>query len=128
MRYIKCGICGFEMGTLKEIKKKVLLTSEARDFLNTVAEDVHERFTMICRKIEQYGYLVSPYGEKIEGENGLFAMRILSGNNVRFFYFYMDDSIYVWVLNGYEKRSRKVPKNEIRKALRIKRQLESADE
>ena len=116
------------MKTPEEIKKKVALTQEAREFLCSLSEDVHEQFTMICRKLEKYGFLVSPYGEKVEGQDNLFAIRILTGNNVRFFYFYVDESIRVWVLSGYEKRSRKIPANEIKKALQIKQRLEAENE
>ena len=112
----------------EEIKKKIALAPEAKEFLLTLSEDVHEQFTMICRKLEKYGFLVSPYGEKVEGEENLVAIRILTGNNVRFFYFYVDESMRIWVLNGYEKRSRKIPKGEIRKAILIKQRLEAENE
>ncbi len=110
------------------IKKRIALTPEAKGFLLSLSQDVHEQFTMICRKLEKDGFLVSPYGEKVEGHNSLFAIRILSGNNVRFFYFYVDNSMRIWVLSGYEKRSKKIPQSEIKKALAIKQRLEAENE
>lgn len=104
-------------------KKKVALTDEARAFLLTLEDDVHEQFTMICRKLEEYGYLVAPYGEKVAGQDGLFVIRILTGNNVRFFYCYIDKSVEVWALSGYEKRSRKIPGDEVKRALNIMKSL-----
>lgn len=50
------------------------------------------------------GRLESPWGEKVEGEENLFAIRIRKGGNARFFYAY-DDGTAVWILNGYETRS-----------------------
>ena len=110
------------------IKKKIALTDEAREFLFSLPEDIHEQFTMICRRLEKDGFLVSPYGEKVEGYDNLFAIRIVSGDNVRFFYFYVVDSIRIWVLNGYTKKKKKIPKNEILKALAIKQRLEAENE
>jgi len=112
----------------EEIKKKIALTPEAKEFLLSLSEDVHEQFTMICRKLEKYGFLVAPYGEKVDGYDNLFAIRIISGNNVRFFYFYVVDSIRIWVLNGYEKKKKKIPKNEIQKALAIKQRMEAEND
>lgn len=84
---------------------------------------MHEQSTTICRKLEEYGYLVAPYDEKIAGQDGLFVIRILTGNNVRFFYFYIDKSVEVWVLSRYEKRSWKIPSDEIKRALKIMKSL-----
>jgi hypothetical protein len=110
------------------IKKKIALTNEAREFLFTLEQGVKEQFTMICRMLEKHGFLIAPYGEKVEGHDNLFALRIVSGNNVRFFYFYVDKSDKIWILDGYEKRTRKIPASQIKNALQIKKRLEAEDE
>ncbi len=58
--------------------------------------------------------------EKIS-EN-LFAMRIMTAANERFFYCY-DDGITVYVLSGYTKKTAKIPKTELNRALAIKKGL-----
>lgn len=111
------------MKSSENTKKKVALTEEARIFLLSLDQEIKEQFTMLCRRLEKDGFLIWPYAEKLEGYADLFAMRIISGNNVRFFYFYVDRSEQIWVLSGYEKRTRKIPLAEVKKALRIKKEI-----
>jgi len=80
------------------------------------------QFVAIRRKLEEDGRLVSPYGEKVEGHDEIFAIRVRQGQNVRFFYCYADGDT-VWVLSGFEKKTPKTPPAEIRKALKIKKEL-----
>ena len=64
-----------------------------------------------------------PYGEKVEDETNLFAIRIRKGGNARFFYAY-DDGTAVWILNGYEKKTERIPKQELKRARQLKRKYE----
>jgi len=70
--------------------------------------------------LKRNGRLASPYGEKVEGEENLFAIRIRKGGNARFFYAY-DDGTAVWILNGYEKKTDRIPKRELKRARQLKR-------
>ena len=45
---------------------------------------------------------------------------LVFGGNARFFYCH-DDGAAVWILNGYEKKTEKIPLREIRQAKRLKR-------
>ena len=66
------------------------------------------------------GRLEYPWGEKVEGDANLFAIRIRKGGNARFFYAY-DDGTAIWILNGYEKKTERIPRRELRRARQLKR-------
>ena len=104
------------------VKKRTVLTKQAQEFAETMNNAAKMQFVLIRRKLEEDGRLVSPYGEKVEGRDDLFAIRIRHGQNVRFFYCYAVGDI-VWVLSGFEKKTEKTPPAEIRKALKIKKDL-----
>ena len=104
------------------VKKRTVLTKQAQEFAETMNNAAKMQFVLIRRKLEEDGRLVSPYGEKVEGRDDLFAIRIRHGQNVRFFYCYAVEDI-VWVLSGFEKKTEKTPPAEIRKALKIKKEL-----
>ena len=74
------------------MKKRTVLTKQAQEFAETMSDAAKMQFVLIRRKLEEDGRLVSPYGEKVEGHDELFAIR-------------------------------KTPPAEIRKALKIKREL-----
>ena len=58
--------------------------------------------------------------EVIRTEEAKQAMRIRKGGNFREFYAY-DDGVFVWLLNGYEKKSASIPRDELKRAKKLKR-------
>ena len=104
------------------VKKRTVLTKQAQEFAETMSDAAKMQFVLIRRKLEEDGRLVSPYGEKVEGHDELFAIRIRHGQNARFFYCYAVGDL-VWVLSGFEKKTEKTPPAEIRTALKVKKEL-----
>ncbi|MBQ6340521.1 MAG: type II toxin-antitoxin system RelE/ParE family toxin [Kiritimatiellae bacterium] len=100
--------------------KDTIETDECLAFFATMNEAEQDEYAHILLELHENGRLASPYGEKVEGETNLFAIRIRKGGNVRFFYAY-DDGTAVWILNGYEKKTEGIPKRELRRARRLKR-------
>ena len=100
--------------------KDIIETDESRDFHVTMNDEEKEEYDFIYWVLKRNGRLASPYGEKVEGEVNLFAIRIRKGGNARFFYAY-DDGTAVWILNGYEKKTENIPKRELKRARRLKR-------
>ena len=100
--------------------KDIIETDESRDFHVTMNDEEKEEYDFIYWMLKRNGRLASPYGEKVEGEVNLFAIRIRKGGNARFFYAY-DDGTAVWILNGYEKKTENIPKRELKRARRLKR-------
>jgi phage-related protein len=56
----------------------------------------------------------------IEGTNGLFEIRIKVGSDIFRIFCFFDEGKLVILLNGFQKKSDKTPKNEIEKAERLK--------
>lgn len=57
--------------------------------------------------------------EVIVGTDGLYEARIQLGSNIwRVFCFFDNDKLVI-LLNGFQKKTQKTPKNEIEKALRL---------
>ena len=103
--------------------KDVIETDESLDFFATMNEEEKAEYASILLELYENGRLSAPYGEKIAGDDNLFAIRIRKGGNARFFYAY-DDGTAVWILNGYEKKTESIPKRELRRARRLKRKYQ----
>jgi len=56
----------------------------------------------------------------IEGTEGLFEIRIKSGSDIFRIFCFFDEGNLVILLNGFQKKSDKTPRNEIEKAERLK--------
>lgn len=89
-----------------------------REFMDEQPQPVRAEYERIIDTLEKDGFLARPHGEKVEP--GLFAMRIMSGGNVRVFYVY-DDGVNVYGIHAYEKKSRTIPYHELVRARRMMR-------
>jgi len=56
----------------------------------------------------------------MEGTDGLFEMRIKVGSNIFRVFCFLDKGNLIIILNGFQKKTDKTPKNEIEKAVRLK--------
>lgn len=57
----------------------------------------------------------------LEGTDGLFEIRIKVGSDIFRVFCFFDKGKLVIVLNGFQKKSQKTPKNEIERAERLMR-------
>jgi phage-related protein len=55
----------------------------------------------------------------IESTNGLYKARIQLGSNIWRVFCFFDKGRLVILLNGFQKKTKKTPKNEIEKALNL---------
>ena len=100
--------------------KEIIETDEGHEFRVLLTEEESTEYSRIRFMLRRDGRLEYPWGEKVEGEANLFAIRIRKGGNARFFYAY-DDGTAVWILNGYEKKTESIPRRELKRAKHLKR-------
>ena len=100
--------------------KEIIETDECCEFRDTLTDEESTEYRRLRFVLRNNGRLEFPWGEKVEGETNLFAIRIRKGGNARFFYAY-DDGTAIWILNGYEKKTESIPKRELRRARQLKR-------
>jgi phage-related protein len=53
----------------------------------------------------------------LEGTNGLYEARVQLGSNIWRVFCFFDDGKLVILLNGFQKKTQKTPKTELKKAL-----------
>ena len=99
-------------------KKEIIETPECRAFADTMNDAESREYVHLLYELRENGRLAYPNAEKVDRD--LFALRVRVGGNAQFFYCY-DDGTAVWILNGYEKKSAKIPLQEIRQARNLKR-------
>jgi len=107
----------FQMPASPDKKKHFRLLGRVKDFFRSQSPEVRQEFDAIVWKLEQYGYLNYPYGEKVEGED-LFAIRVIHAGNVRVFYVYGRDDL-VYGIHGYVKKTESIPAKEMKQARKM---------
>ncbi len=55
-------------------------------------------------------------------KDGLYELRVTFGNNELRLFFIYDGNTIIILLNGFKKKTQKTPKNEIEKALKLKKE------
>jgi len=104
------------------MKKHVVQTPQALEFAQKMSDLSQKKYAAIRKVLEENGYVNAPLAEKVEGHKNLFAIRIMTDGNERFFYCYALEDI-IFILCGYEKRSRSIPAHELARALTIRKEL-----
>jgi phage-related protein len=75
--------------------------------------------------IEELQRIPETYLKNIEDTDGLYEIRVQLGSDIFRIFCFFDQGQLVVLANGYQKKSQKVPKKEIEKALKIKKEYES---
>lgn len=90
--------------------------AQVMEFMEAQPPQVKAAYMRIVGELERKGFIPYPFGEKVE--TGLFAMRILTGRNVRVFYVYADKDC-VYGVYAYEKKAQRIPARELGRARQI---------
>jgi len=89
------------------------------DFLKSQPQKVQDKIYKIIEAIETLERVPSNYLKHIESTNGLYEARIQLASNIWRVFCFFDNGNLVILLNGFQKKTQKTPKNEIEKALRL---------
>ncbi len=106
----------------KEHAREIIVYGdEYWDFYNGQNAKVREKIMWTIRLVAYMPHIPVEYFKHIEGTD-IYEIRVIfSGNIFRIFCFF-DKGKLVVLLNGFQKKSQKTPKNEIEKALKLKQQ------
>lgn len=102
-----------------KVREVVAFKDYFENFLREQPIKVQDKIFKIIEAIETLERVPSNYLKFLVGTNGLYEARIQLGSNIwRVFCFFDDDKLVI-LLNGFQKKTQKTPKNEIQKALHL---------
>ncbi len=100
-------------------RKIIFYGSYFLDFYNKQSEKVKEKINWTLGLIRDLEKVPVKYLKHIE-ETDLYEVRIHVGNNIFRIFCFFDKGNLVIIMNGFQKKTQKTPKEEIKKALKIK--------
>lgn len=104
------------------MKKQLYFTPQASEFLTEQPAAVQKSFFEKLKKLSDDGLLREPDAKKIAPN--LFEIRVRESRmQYRLFYCYIDAN-GIWVLSGFVKKTQQTPKEEIRRAVKIRKEVE----
>ena len=101
-----------------KVREVIAYENHFEEFLLEQPQKVQDKIFKIIEAIETLERVPANYLKSMEGTNGLYEARIQLGSNIWRVFCFFDNGKLVILLNGFQKKSQKTPKNEIDKAER----------
>ena len=102
-----------------KVREVIAYENHFEEFLLEQPKKVQDKIFKIIEAIETLERVPSNYLKSMEGTNGLYEARIQLASNIWRVFCFFDNGKLVILLNGFQKKTQKTPKNEIEKALRL---------
>ena len=95
------------------------------DFYQDQTNDVQRKIEWTLNLLRTIDRVPKKYFDHMTGTDGLFEVRVELGGNIFRIFAFFDKGNLVVLGNGFQKKSKKTPKTEIEKALKIKAEYEN---
>ena len=92
------------------------------DFFETLNENVKKKFNWTLKLIATLDRVPIKYFRHISGSSGLYEIRVEMESNIYRAFSFFDKGQLIILINGFQKKSQKTPKKEIKKAEKLKKQ------
>ena len=102
---------------VEKIREVIAYKNYFVDFLTKQPIKVQNKIFKIIEAIETLERIPTTYLKLIAGTNGLYEARIQLGTDIWRVFCFFDKGKLVILLNGFQKKTQKTPKNEIEKAI-----------
>ncbi|OFX25526.1 MAG: addiction module toxin RelE [Bacteroidetes bacterium GWA2_31_9] len=106
----------------KFLRNTFVYGNEFWDFYNAQNKTVQDKIDWVIGLVRALNIIPEKFFKHIEGSDGLFEIRIKISSNIYRIFCFFDKGSLVILLNGFQKKTNKTPKNEIEKAERLKQQ------
>ncbi|HRE41417.1 MAG TPA: type II toxin-antitoxin system RelE/ParE family toxin [Ignavibacteria bacterium] len=83
---------------------------------------VREKIGYVLKLISSVERIPEKFLKHIESSEGLYEIRVQSGNNIFRIFCFFDTKNIVVLFNGFQKKSQKTPKQEIELAMKLKKE------
>lgn len=108
----------------REVFKRQILYYESYylDFFNNLSLEIQLKFNYTLQLISTVNQVPEKFFKHIKGTDGLFEIRVEYESNIYRVFCCFDKGNIIILLNGFQKKSQKTPKQEIKRAIQLKRE------
>ena len=108
------------MSTSKKYRTIITYKDYFEEFLSKQRQKVKDKIVWTFLLIEEVQQVPETYLKLLEGTDGLYEIRIQLASDIFRIFCFFDEGKLVVLVNGFQKKTQKTPKQEITKALKIK--------
>jgi phage-related protein len=113
------------MMDIRTYRKVIFYKNYFEDFFVQQRKKVKEKIIWTLTLIEELPRVPEIYLKKIRDNAELYEIRVQQGSDIFRIFCFFDSGKLVVLANGYQKKSQKIPKSEIEKATKIKKEYET---
>lgn len=106
----------------KNIRKIFYYKDYYLGFFESLDYNVKRKFNWTLKLISSVERIPSKYFRHISGSSGLYEIRVEFGSNIYRVFSFFDEGKLIILINGFQKKTQKTPKEEISRAEKIKKQ------
>jgi len=92
------------------------------DFFKTLKPEVKKKFNWTLQLISVIEHVPDNYFKHLAGTTGLFEIRVEVGTDIYRVFSFFDEGKLVVLINGFQKKSQKIPDKEIEMAEKLKQE------
>ena len=92
------------------------------DFFKGLKPEVQKKFNWTLKLIATLDRVPVKYFKHMEGSSGIYEIRVEFGSDIYRIFSFFDKGQLVVLLNAFQKKSQKTPKNELDLAEKLKKQ------
>ena len=106
----------------KFIREVIYYEDYYLDFFNAQREDVKKKFNWTLQLISTQDRIPEKFFKHITGSEGIFEVRVEVGSDIFRVFSFFDKGNLVVLVNGFQKKTQKTPKSEIKMAKKKKKE------
>ena len=107
---------------MEKVRKIILFKSYFKDFYVAQTDTVRNKINFVLRLIETQYVIPAKFFRIIEGSDGIYEIRVEVNSNIYRIFCCLDDEALVVLFHGFQKKTQKTPKNQIKRAEAIKKE------
>ncbi|HET8828576.1 MAG TPA: type II toxin-antitoxin system RelE/ParE family toxin [Pelobium sp.] len=92
------------------------------DFFNSLKPEVKKKLNWTLQLLATIDRVPEKYFKHMTGSSGIFEIRVEVGSDIFRIFSFFDKGKLIILLNGFQKKSQKTPKNELELAEKLKKQ------
>jgi len=105
------------------VRKIIFYGNYFENFYEVQTKDVQEKIDYVLDLISSVERVPSKFFLYLESTDGLYEIRVKVGSNIYRIFCFFDEGKLVVLINSFQKKAEKTPKNELKKASKIKRKF-----
>ena len=104
---------------MEQVRELIVYRHYFHEFFDRQTEKAKEKIDYVLFLVTHVDKIPEKFLKHIDGEKGLYEIRVEVGNNIFRIFCCFDKGKIVVLLNGFQKKTQKTPRQEIELAVRL---------